>query len=196
MKRKDLEALGMDKEVIDKVMTLHQTDVEENKKVLDAKDEEIQKAQGGLTSANDTIKELQEQVKQFDGVDVNKLKADFEEKESNYKDQLLNQEKDFAIDKLFAQQGFVSELAKKGAINEFKEKNLTYENGSFLGADEYFGKLKESDPTAFEVKDDDSESKKQKGTFTTGFTHDGDIVDELDAKMDAVLGLSSDEGGN
>lgn len=90
MKRKDLEALGLEKETIDKVMDLHQVDVDANKKVLDEKDTAI-------TEKDTKITELTDNIKKFDGVDVDKLKADVTTWENKYKEDTANLKKSNAI---------------------------------------------------------------------------------------------------
>lgn len=63
MERKFLEELGLEKEVIDKVLDENSRDIGRQK----AKTEE---ESGKLDAANKTIRSLQDAVKKFDGVDV------------------------------------------------------------------------------------------------------------------------------
>ena len=63
MERKFLEELGLEKEVIDKVLDEASKDIGKQKAATEAKTEE-------LKAANAAIKQLQEAAKKFDGVDV------------------------------------------------------------------------------------------------------------------------------
>ena len=69
MERKFLEELGLEKEAIDKIMAENGKDIEAQKALTLAESEKLKKA-------TETISQLQDTVKQFDGVDVEKLKSD------------------------------------------------------------------------------------------------------------------------
>ena len=68
MERKFLEELGLEKEAIDKIMAENGKDIEAQKRLPSR----IRKAK----KASETISQLQDTVKKFDGVDVEKLKSD------------------------------------------------------------------------------------------------------------------------
>ena len=57
-------------------------------------------------------------------------------------------------------------------MQEFDEKELKFENGKFLGADDFFKELKESDPGIF--KEEQQQKKK------TGFEHGGNPPEDDD----------------
>lgn len=82
MERKFLEELGLEKEAIDKIMAENGKDIEAQKALTLAESEKLKKA-------TETISQLQDTVKQFDGIDVEKLKSDagylFEEKTDDTK---------------------------------------------------------------------------------------------------------------
>lgn len=65
------------KDAVDKIMDENGKDIEAEKTKTTAKD-------GELTKANETLKGLQETVKKFDGVDVEKLKNDMKQLETKY----------------------------------------------------------------------------------------------------------------
>lgn len=90
MKREDLEALGLEKEVVDGVMKLHNTDVTEHTKVLNAKDVEI-------STLNTTVADLTGKVKAFDGVDIEKFKSDITGWETKYNTDVAELKKQNAI---------------------------------------------------------------------------------------------------
>ena len=155
MKREDLQKIeGLSKEQIDSIMNLHQADVTTwNKKIDDQK--------AIVKERDTTITELTETVKKFDGVDVSKLQQDVKDWETKYNTDLA-----------FNSYQFSSELVKKAAMQAFDEKELKFENGKFLGADDFFKGLKESDPGIF--KEEQQQKKK------TGFEHGGNPPEDDD----------------
>ena len=60
MKRKFLEDLGLEKDVIDKIMDENGKDINAEKEKLQAKDEELKAVQDQLKEANDTIGSYQD----------------------------------------------------------------------------------------------------------------------------------------
>lgn len=166
MKREDLQKIeGLSKEQIDLIMNLHQADVTTwNKKIDDQK--------AIVKERDTTITELTEKVKKFDGVDVAKLQQDVKDWESKYNTDIANKDKEFAKTLLFNGYQFSSELVKKAAMQAFDEKELKFENGKFLGADDFFKGLKESDPGIF--KEEQQQKKK------TGFEHGGNPPEDDD----------------
>lgn len=166
MKREDLQKIeGLSKEQIDSIMNLHQADVTTwNKKIDDQK--------AIVKERDTTITELTETVKKFDGVDVAKLQQDVKDWEAKYNKDLANKDKEFAKTLLFNDYSFSSDLVKKAAMQAFDEKGLAFENGKFLGADDFFKGLKESDPGIF--KEEQQQKKK------TGFEHGGNPPEDDD----------------
>ena len=65
MQRKFLEELGLEKEVIDKIMSENGSDIENTKKKLEAERDNYRSQ----------LETAQETLKSFDGVDVNDLKG-------------------------------------------------------------------------------------------------------------------------
>lgn len=89
MKRKFLEDLGLEKEVIDKIMTENGSDIEAEK--TKAK-EQVDNLQGQLDTVNESLKK-------FDGVDVETLKGDIatlqttlKDKETEFQNQLADRD--------------------------------------------------------------------------------------------------------
>ena len=168
MKREDLKAIeGMTDAQIDAVMGLHGKDAEAWKAKEKEKNDTIQKAQ-------EQVKTLTDQIKEFDGVDVEKLKKDAEDWEKKYNEGMAAKDKEFAKTMLFQGYEFTSNGAKKAAMAAFDEKNLNFENGKFLGADDFFKELKEEDPGAFKEEKEPEPNKK------TGLQHGGNPAPEMD----------------
>ena len=91
-------------------------------------------------------------VKKFDGVDVSKLQQSIKDWESKYNKDLAAKNREYAKKLYFNGIKFASNLAKNAAMAEFDKKNLTFEDGKFLGADDFIKGLRESDPSAFVVE--------------------------------------------
>ena len=72
MKREFLKGLELEDEMIDKIMAEHGKTTKKYLDKIDAKDTELGNLQGELKDANDKIKA-------FDGVDVNGLKSEAED---------------------------------------------------------------------------------------------------------------------
>lgn len=162
MKREFLKNLELEEDVIDKIMAEHGKTTKKHLDKIDAKDAELGTLQGELKEANDKIKA-------FDGIDLDKLKSEAEDWKSKYEGVLT----DNAINEYFKDTKFTSELAKKATIQEFKNQKFELKDGKFTGADEFMEKFKKENETAF-VNDTGEPNKTStiKGVTPTGNTVD------------------------
>lgn len=167
MKREDLKKIeGITDEQIDSILELHKADVHEwNGKVDDQK--------VIVKKRDETIQELTDKVKEFDGVDLKQLQTDLKDWEKKYNEGLAAKDKEFAKQLLFNNYEFSSNMAKRAAMLEFDEKELKFENGKFLGAEDFFKNLQESDPGTFA----------QKNTGDTGMAHGGNPGNDDDDEL-------------
>lgn len=140
MKRKDLEDLGIEKEVIDKIMAIHGADTE-------AKKTEIAEIQKKLDDANEQITSFGEKVKELDGKDatvaeLQKKLTDYEQKEQARveaeKTALAEKELDEKIHAVIGDKQFTSEYVKKGIFNDIKEQ---LKSDNTIGIDKAFETL-------------------------------------------------------
>jgi len=167
MKREELEALGLEKEKIDAIMKINGEDIEAQKKKVEA-------AELDRDNAQKALKETQDTLKSYEGVDVKELTGKIEElnkqiattTEASQKemDQLINKH---AAEKYLGTYKFSSESAKKQALRDFLDAGLTRDKKTetFVGADDFMKKMKESDPAAFVAEDTPTPPG-----FTTGQT--------------------------
>lgn len=170
MKRKDLKAIeGLTAEQIDAVLDLHQKDEDAHKKVLEEKDDTIK-------TMNTQVEDLRGKMKSFEGVDVEKMQEELDSWQNKFDTEIAKKDKQFAKEKLFANYKFSSNMAKKATMEDFEEKDLKFENGKFLGADDYFKSLKETDPDVFA-------SEKNKSTGMEQGGHAGSEVDGVTKAM-------------
>lgn len=141
MKRAELKAIeGMTDEMISSIMEIHQRDCEDWNTKIQERD--------------NSISELNEKLKTFDGVDVEQLKNDLSAWQEKYKHDLLQKDKDYAKRDLFNSYNFSSKMSRKMAELEFDSKEFDFKDGEFKGASDFFEELKKSDPEAFKTDDE------------------------------------------
>ena len=111
MKKEMLIEMGIDEEKASKVMELYSESIKD----MVSKDE--------LTTANNTITQLKETVKKFDGVDIEKLKKDVTNWETKYNTDILNIKKNNAVDMAIKQAKVKNKKAIKALIDMEKVTN-------------------------------------------------------------------------
>ncbi len=139
MERKFLEDLGLEKDVIDKIMAENGKDIEAEKAKITAETEKLAKA-------NETIKSLQETVEKFDGVDVEKLKQDLADAETKYNTELSAAKINYALEARLAKEGAVNSKAVKALLDISK---ISLDGDNLIGIDEQLKALKENEKWAF-----------------------------------------------
>ena len=150
MKREFLKAIeGLSDEAIDKIMAEHGKTIELKKNEVDT-----------LKTTNETLKsqmsETQSKLKEFESMDIDGIKKATDELKSKYEtetktlsEQLQKQQYEFSAKEYLNTHKFANELTKEAVLNKFMHKEFKYEDGKFLGADDFIGQLKESQPNAF-----------------------------------------------
>ena len=114
MKREFLEALGLDKEIVDKIMTENGNDINKTKEKLEA---ERDNYKSQLETAQNALKD-------FEGVDVKELKgkidtltADLTAKETEYQTKLADMEFNSKLDSLITSSGARNAKAVKALLD-------------------------------------------------------------------------------
>ena len=114
MKREFLEALGLDKEIVDKIMTENGNDINKTKEKLEA---ERDNYKGQLETAQTALKD-------FEGVDVKDLKgkvdtltADLTAKETEYQTKLADMEFNSKLESLITGSGAKNAKAVKALLD-------------------------------------------------------------------------------
>lgn len=147
-----------------------------------------------FNTKNEANKELEKQIKERDKqldelkeVDADGLQKRISELEDEnktskeeYEAKLSGMQKDWATEKYFEGFEFTSDLAKTAAMQQFKEKELKFEDGKFLGADDFMKEMKEKNPTAFKSEED---KNKPQITKKTGSKPKGDEKMSLEEAM-------------
>lgn len=139
MERKFLESFGIEKEAIDKIMAENGKDIEAQKALTAAETQKV-------TAANNTIKQLQDAVKKFDGVDVEKLKGDLAALQQKYDADTAKLRLDNALDVAIIDAKGRSTKAVKAFLDYGKLK--LKDDGTIDGLD--LEALKKSEPYLFE----------------------------------------------
>lgn len=185
MKTDFLKELGLSQENIDKIMA-------ENGKDIAAEQAKTTAKTGELATANQTIKDLQETVKKFDGVDVGKLKQDLTDLQTKYDTDTAAER--MKADNLQKEYGLKDALKASGVSDPeyliFKhggvEKFAFGTDGKPIGLDDITKPYRESSPHLF------TESKPaapaRTGMRQTGTEMVNEKKDEANAAFRSLFG--------
>lgn len=102
-----------------------------------------------LGAANTTIKDLQDTVKKFDGVDVDGLRTSLENLQTKYDDDLTAAKLDSALNLALVSAKAKNPKLTKGALDMSAVK---LDGDKLLGLDDQLTKLKETDAYLFETE--------------------------------------------
>ncbi|MBP1560375.1 MAG: phage scaffolding protein [Oscillospiraceae bacterium] len=176
MKLEDLTRLGIVEEMAQQVIALNEAEIAAEKSKLTDKEAE-------LAMAADKINELTETVKKFDGVDVEKLKADVAEANKKLADETAALKLDNAIALALADSGALDKDIVRGQIDKSIVK--LGDDGKLIGFTEQLEKLQNDKPFLFNAP-------KTTGTkIDTGIDHGGKTDYISDAQVRAVMGLTA-----
>lgn len=153
MKREFLESLGLEKEVIDKIMAENGSDLEKEKAKTTAAKAELAEANGKLNTANTELETLKKSNGDIAAVQqqLSDLQAKYDKDTGDLKGQIADRDYSDGIDAFIAEKElkFSSKGAKRDFIAAFKEKNFERKDGAFVGADDFLKAQREADPDAF-----------------------------------------------
>ena len=120
--------------------------------------------EGELTTAKNTIKELQDTVKKFDGVDVEALKTRASELENKYNSDLAAVKLDSAIDFALVREKARNPKLVKAALDT---SIIKLDGDKLVGLSEQIAALKENEGYLFDIE----EAQTGGATVTTGAHH-------------------------
>lgn len=102
------------------------------------------------------LKEASTEIQSYKEMDIEGIKKKTQEWENRYKadtealqKQIEQQGYDFETERYIGNYKFSSDLARKAALSELREKKFQLQDGTFLGADDFMKQMKESNPAAF-----------------------------------------------
>lgn len=151
MKRKFLEDLGLEKDVIDKIMAENGADIEAEKaKTTDATNK-LEDATKQLEGANNTIKDLKKNNSDNEELQnkVKEYEDNIKTQKSDYDAKIRNLTLDGAIEKALA--GAKAKHSDLLSSKIDREKLIIGEDGKVVGLDEQLSGLKESYKDLFET---------------------------------------------
>lgn len=96
MKREDLEALGLSKDQIDKVLDMHHKEYDPINRDLESTKKDLENEQKKASSQANTIKDLKKDLEAFKDVDVTDLKQKIADLEENIRTKDENHKKEIA----------------------------------------------------------------------------------------------------
>lgn len=185
MERKYLEELGLDKELIDKIMSEHGKSVEKQKNKIEELDSNLKLETQKYTTLEEQKKANDELIKKFESDNkdndelqkvIDQLKVQSEKDKADYESKInaaVKEKEDAiynaAVKDLFDDVQFASNLARKAAIAEFNEnrdKNII-QDGKFINGEKFIEKLRETDPEAFKEEEGKETGKQKTPRFTS-----------------------------
>ena len=167
MKRETIEATLKEAGVAeDKMKTAVDCIMAENGKDIEAEQAKTTAETAKLTTANNTIKELQEAAKKFDGKDPDKLKADLEALQTKYNNDIAAEQKkasdvrkEFRLKESLREAGVVDPeylIYKHGGVDKF-----AFSDDAPIGVDDILKPYKEKSPHLFKEEEEKGGTQKK-----------------------------------
>jgi len=121
MKRDFLKELGLDADVIDKIMAENGNDINKAKAESEKLNAELEQVKSDLTKANDTL----EKFKDYDNVkaDVEKYKAEYEKSKADYEQKINTIERQSRIKEFTGSKQFVNDFTRD-SINKMIDDEM------------------------------------------------------------------------
>lgn len=153
MKREFLEGLGLEKEVVDKIMAENGADLEREKSKTTAAKADLADAQGKLASAQTELESLKKANGDIAAIQqqLTDLQAKYDKDTGDLRGQLADRDYSDAITQAIAGKAlkFSSKSAERAFTSALKEKKLELKDGELTGLDDFIKAQKEADPDAF-----------------------------------------------
>lgn len=187
MKTEELKSKGLTQEQIDFVMAENGKDLkqlQDDNKTLTTERDDLKKKVEAAEEKEETLqkqlKDAQDTIKGFDGVDIEKLnkdvadyKARAEKAEKDAEAKILRRDQRDYLNAEFDKLGITSERTRKSLAAEIMgEDGLKWKDGTFLGLSDFLAKENEKDHfyQTQEKKDEDEAKKKAAKEAPTQFT--------------------------
>lgn len=161
MKREFLKELGLEDDVISKIMKEHGKTIQKMDDTIETYRGKISELQTDIATKSKDYEELNKEhmlskakIEEFEKVDVDGLKNSIQEWENKYN----QREYDLSVDKYMQSYKFTSELAKEATISKFKEQKFKLKDGKLDGAEDYMKKFMEENKSAFVIEDNNTQN--------------------------------------
>lgn len=166
MKTEFLKELGLNEEQVKAVMA-------ENGKDIEAEKTKAGEAQKQLETANNTIKELQDAAKKFDGADPEALKKQISDLQAKYDKDLAATKTASALEVALMKAGAKNVKAVKALLNE---ADIKLDGDKLLGLEAQLEALKKENDFLFNkeagAEEKGGEGKKEGAKIDSGLKHD------------------------
>lgn len=154
MKRDFLEGLGLEKDVVDKILDENSRDIGREKQKADQAKEDLAAAQKSLADRDKDIEELKKSSGDAEGIrkQLEELQGKYTKETAEYKAQIADRDYSDAINKVINDKSikFSSKAAERAYIADLKAKHLELKDGVLTGFDEWHKAQTEADPSAFQ----------------------------------------------
>lgn len=161
MKREFLKELGLEDDVISKIMKEHGKTIQKMDDTIETYRGKISELQTDIATKSKDYEELNKEhmlskvkIEEFEKVDIDGLKNSIQEWENKYN----QREYDLSVDKYMQDYKFTSELAKEATISKFKEQKFKLKDGKLDGAEDYMKKFMEENKSAFVIEDNNTQN--------------------------------------
>lgn len=170
MKTEDLREQGLTQEQINFVMAENGKDLKAANAEKDSLQKKLDKSEASVESLKDQLKDAQETLKGFDGVDVDGFKkkiSELEERatkaEMDAEAKILQRDQRDYLNAEFDKLGITSERTRKSLMADIMgEDGLKWKDNSFLGLSDYLSKENEKDHFYKTEEEKQEEESKQK----------------------------------
>lgn len=177
MKTEELKSKGLTQEQIDFVMAENGKDLkqlqDDNKALTTERDDwkkKVEAAEGERDTMQQQLKDAQDTIKGFDGVDVEKLNKDIadykaraEKAEKDAQAQILQRDQRDYLNAEFDKLGIKSERTRNSLAAEIMgEDGLKWKNGTFQGLSDFLSKENEKDHFYQTQEEKDEAAAKEK----------------------------------
>ena len=184
MEIKDLTDLGMTEEQAKQTLELHNAE-------LTAEQQKVTDLTSQLDAAQKNIGDLTEQVKRFDGTDIDALKKAASDWETKYNEDVAALKVDNAIDvALIGANALDVEIVKSQLDRSLMKLD---KDGNLTGLTEQLEKLRND--KAFLFKSDEPKAADSGARMDTGFRHNTAAASTTEAQARAIMGLPAGNGG-
>ena len=154
MKRDFLEAFGLDKETVDKVLDENSKDIGREKQKLDQVKADLAAAQEQLAQRDKDMEDLKESAGDVDEIkkQLADLQAKYTTETEQYQKQIADRDYADAVHRSIANKGvkFSSKAAEKAFIADLTANRLSVKDGALDGFEAYLKTQQEGDPAAFQ----------------------------------------------
>lgn len=173
MTKEQLQALGLDEDQIKEVFKLNGIAVNNAKGDLETKVKEVETLETQLATANKEIKGFKDLNIEEIKIKADKYKENFEQLEKDSKAEIEKIKYEHSLNDYLGQFNFANDRIKNSILQDVKEKEFKFEDGKFIGADDYIKELQKNEPDSF------AKEEPKKKTFTGFKPADGGDPEDI-----------------